>query len=97
MMERFDSGYTEEEIEAIVCELLDDAMRADYGLEAGMVLALCLGLGEGDIIEISERNTVILPTPRAAIDRRLSRVRALVAGGMPLSDALDAARDTEKR
>lgn len=90
MTARFDSGYTSEEIEAILDELVDDATERELGPEAGLMVALEIGILEGDVLEVSDAGTVLLSWPRSAIDDRIAEIRAALARGTPLLNAIAA-------
>ena len=86
---RFDSGFTCEEIDELVDGLMGDGSMDLFGKGAARVVALSLGLLEGDTIELTGRGTVMMSEPREAIDARLTRVLQAMAHGTWLLDALD--------
>lgn len=84
-----DTGYTLDEIETIVEELIDDVARAELGEDAHLIVALEIGLLEGDAIELSAAGTVMSATPRDEIDANLTAIRDSIAAGATLQEALD--------
>jgi len=84
---RFDSGYTAEDIERILDDLIDAPTYARFGSCAGLVVALTLGLAV-DEAERSPTGTVLLEEPCSVLDARLDAVCALISRGMSLVDAL---------
>ena len=88
-MPRFDSGLTPEAIDELLVGLADPETAAEWEHESGLVVALTLGLLEGDVLELSRAVTVMLPESRAAIEARLAAVRAAIAGGATLRQALE--------
>ena len=86
---RFDSGYTSDDIERILDDLIDAETQAKFGRSAGLVVSLALGLG-GDVVVLSPTYTVMLEEPRSVIDARLEAICALISGGLSLVDALEA-------
>ena len=84
---RFDSGYTTDDIERILDDLIDAPTFARFGSCAGLVVALTLGLGV-DEVERSSTGTVLLEEPCSVLDARLDAVCALISRGLSLVDAL---------
>ena len=86
---RFDSGYTSDDIERILDDLIDAPTQARYGIYAGLMVALALGLG-GDEVERSSTSTVMLEEPASVVDARLDAVCVLISRGLSLIEALEA-------
>jgi hypothetical protein len=84
---RFDSGYTTEDIERILDDLIDAPTLAKFGSSAGLVVGLTLGI-RVDEVERSPSGTVLLEEPCSVLDARLDAVCALISRGMSLVDAL---------
>ena len=85
--ELFDSGYTDRQLDRIFTSL---AKGAKFSWpEEGLACALAIGLSDGDAVMLSERNTVMLTTPRAEIDRRVAAIRAKLNEGMTFQEAVD--------
>lgn len=87
-VQRFDSGYTSDDIERILDDLIDAETHAQFGASAGLIVSLALGLG-GDVVVHSPTYTVMLEEPRSVIDARLEAICALVSRGLTLVDALE--------
>lgn len=87
---RHDSGLTPDQVDAILDELIDSASGAELGPDSGIIVGLRLGLLEGDMLHTSPAGTLLLPTPRTEIDRRVDVMRAAVASGKPLIRLLEA-------
>jgi hypothetical protein len=85
----FDSGYTSEDIERILDDLIDATTQAKLGDRAGLMVSLALGLG-GDDAKRSPTGTVLLGEPCSVLDARLDAVCALISRGLSLIDALVA-------
>ena len=86
---RFDSGYTSEDIERILDDLIDAPTLTKLGRDAGSIISAVLGLG-GDNVEHSPTGTVMLEEPCCVLDARLDAVCALISRGLSLIDALVA-------
>jgi hypothetical protein len=84
-----DSGYTEAELEALFDELAKGARFA--APDEPFRLMLAIGLTDGDIVELSDRNTVMLETPRTELERRVAAIREKQTSGTPLQEAIEAA------
>lgn len=82
-----DSGYTDQEIDALLAPFM--AKRQSFG-DQNLLLAMRIGLMDSDVVETSERGTVMLETPRAELDRRLAAIRAKVKDGLSPAEAVDA-------
>ena len=87
----FDSGHTVEEIEAILTELLAETTRSKLGPDDGLIVAIELGLLEGDVVETSAGDSVILPEPWSVIEARLRVVRDEIARGASIHEAIEHA------
>lgn len=85
--QRYDSGYTSDDIETILDDLIDGTTVARLGVGAGLIVSLALGLG-GDVVALSPTYTVMLEEPRHTLDARLDAVCAFIEKGMSLIDAL---------
>ena len=85
----FDSGYTSEDIERMLDDLIDAPTQARFGDQAGTMVSLALGLG-GDDVEHSPTGTVMLEEPCSVLDARLDAVCASISRGLSLVDALVA-------
>lgn len=83
--QRFDSGYTPEELDAILASLT--AGQALTGEDATEV-ALEVGLSDGDVTWLSRNRTVLLSTPRVTIDANVELVRRALAAGQSMAEAL---------
>jgi hypothetical protein len=86
--ETTDSGYTEVELDRIFSDLTKGVVFAWD--EEELALAMTIGLADGDVVELSELGTVLLSTPRAEIDGRVSAIKSKIAAGIPLRDAVEA-------
>jgi len=84
---RFDSGYTSDDIERILDDLIDAETHAKYGASAGLIVSRAIGLG-GDTVVHSPTYTVMLEEPRNVIDARLETIGALLCRGLSLIEAL---------
>ncbi len=82
----YDSGFTDAELEDIFHELTRGVDLS--GGDAALSYALAIGISDGDVIQVSERGTLMLTTPRAEIDRRVAAIRKALAGGLTLDQAL---------
>jgi hypothetical protein len=82
-----DSGLTLKAIDRLLDEVAGDL----DDIEERFVRALYIGLSDGDTIALSKRRTVYLRTPEAILDARIAAIRAGVAAGLPLADAVDRA------
>ena len=85
---QFDSGWTPDEI----FSMLEQLPRGTWGGD-DLYIALTIGLLDGDVIETSERGTVLLSTPRAISEARLKEVHSLLSQGMGIDAAIDAAAE----
>lgn len=83
----YDSGYTDDELEAIFVELTRGVDLS--GGDAALSYALAIGVSDGDVIGMTEHDTVLLSTPRAELDRRIAAIRAALAAGRTLDQALE--------
>lgn len=81
----FDSGYTLEQLEAIIDELC-----VGLGMDDSFAVALEIGLLDGDVIESSPAGTVMLERSREDLDARIATVRAELARGVPILVAIEA-------
>lgn len=88
-----DSGYTDNAISAIVRKFLKAEGADQIPGDSGLMVAMCLGLAEGDVVALSQRGTVMLPETRDAIDARIARARDMLAAGMSLPDVLPQLSD----
>jgi hypothetical protein len=79
----FDSGYSSEQIEAMVVELFKDS--AGGGVLAA---AVAIGLYDSDVHYLTSWETVVLRTERSELDARVASVRQRIAAGMPAIDAV---------
>ena len=93
---RFDSGYTPEDIELILDDLIDVETAARLGVEAASIVARALGLAS-DVISLSPRRTLMFAEPARTIDARLDTLCSLIATGLPLIDAYKALPDELRR
>jgi len=84
---RFDSGYTTDDVERILDDLIDAPTLARFGDSAGLVVALALGLG-ADEVECSPAGTLLLDEPCSVLDARLDAVCVLISRGLTLLEAL---------
>jgi len=84
---RFDSGYTTDDVERILDDLIDAPTLARFGDSAGLVVALALGLGADDV-ECSPTGTLLLDEPCSVLDARLDAVCVLISRGLTLLEAL---------
>ena len=83
----FDSGYTEEQLDAIFDSLLKGH---DPDIHERFWLALEIGIVDGDVLPPDNgRETVMLQTPREELDRRIAAVRAAMARGATLQEAVE--------
>jgi hypothetical protein len=86
-MKLIDSGYTEQEIDALLAPFM--AKKQSFG-DQNLLVAMRIGLLDGDVIETSDRGTVLLETPREELDRRVAAIKEKLAAGTPLDEALEA-------
>ena len=82
-----DSGYTEQEIDALLSPFMAKAPRWP---DENLSTAMQIGLLDGDVVELSERGTVMLETPRDEIDRRLAAILAKMREGSSPAEAVEA-------
>ncbi len=82
-----DSGYTEQEIDVLLAPFM--VKKQSFG-DQNLLVAMRIGLLDGDVIELSDRGTVLLETPRAELDRRLVALRAKIEEGMTPAEAVEA-------
>lgn len=87
----FDSGYTEPQLDALLTRTVGAARLATLDEIGAMGVSLALGVSDGDVIELTDGGTVLLRTLRATIDGRCNVVRAELARGATLDDALETA------
>ena len=87
--QRFDSGYTSDDIERILDDLIDAPAVLKFGSCAGLMISLALGLG-ADQVERSSAGTVTLAEPCSVLDARLDAICVLISRGVSLVDALVA-------
>ena len=81
----FDSGYTEMQIDRIFRSLL---WGAEVGPLERYVSMLVIGLSDGDIDIVGKSGTVMLPAPRAEIERRVGLVRGAMGSGATFLQAV---------
>jgi len=93
---RFDSGYTREDIERILDDLIDAPTQARFGNHAGVMVSLALGFGSDDV-DHSPTGTIMLEEPCSVLDARLDAVCALISRGLSLIDALVALAPSLRR
>jgi len=74
----FDSGYTEMQLDRILRSLL---WGAELGPLEHCMSMMVIGLSGGDIDVVARSGTVMLPAPRAEIDRRVDLVRGAMGNG----------------
>lgn len=84
---RFDSGYTNDDIQRILDDLIDAPTQATFGGDAGRMISYALGL-DGNEWECSPTGTVMLDEPCSVVDARLDAICALISRGLSLVDAL---------
>lgn len=82
----YDSGYTPEEIDALLAPFMK---KKPSWPDENMAIAMQIGASDGDVIGMTEHDTVLLSTPRAEIDRRVAAIRAALAAGRTLDQALE--------
>ncbi len=88
--ELHDSGYTSGELDAIFDDLAKgQKFDSDEGVGSAFGCALMLGIADGDVVPLTERETVMLSTPRDELDRRVAAIREKLRQGMTLGDAVD--------
>lgn len=76
---------TDEEIETIIDELLDaDTLKA-WGPQAGFLLALELGLVDGDVVDVDANGQVVVSTSADKIKRNIAAARAAKAAGRTMA------------
>ena len=88
-VQRFDSGYTSDDIEMILDDLIDAETQSRLGASAGRIVSIALGFG-GDAVVHSPTYTVMLEEPRSVIDARLQAICELIGRELSLVDALEA-------
>jgi hypothetical protein len=76
---------SEAEIGAIVDELLDDETAAAWGPEAGFLLAVRLGLMDGDVIVTDEAGHDTVASPATEIEAEIAAARAAKAAGISMA------------
>ena len=86
---RFDSGYTYADIERILDDLIDAPTLARFGMYAGLMVSLALGLSQDDAAR-SPTDYAMLEEPPSVVDARLDAVCRMIAGGSTLIEALEA-------
>lgn len=77
---------SDEDIDAIVDELLDDVTAAAWGQDARFRLVLLLGLMDGDVVMMGESGNPQLSMPAAEIERTLAAARAAKAAGRTMAE-----------
>jgi hypothetical protein len=77
---------TENEIGAIIDELLDEATLKAWGPEAGFLLALELGMIDGDVVDVDDAGRRVVSTPAGEIARRVEAARAARASGLSMAE-----------
>lgn len=85
--ELVDSGYTEAKLMRIFRSLTKGVTFATP-YEA-MLVAIRIGLSDGDCIALTERRTVMLRKSRGEIDARVAAIRAAMADGATFEQALE--------
>lgn len=83
----YDSGYTDDQLEAIFVELTRGVDLS--GGDAALSYALAIGISDGDVVGMTEHGTVLLSKPRTEIDRRVAAIRKDLAAGLTLDQALE--------
>jgi hypothetical protein len=86
--ELFDCGYTPAQLERLAARMFEGA--EDLPQEECFMLALCVGLIDGDVHWLSDTGTEMLETPRAELDRRLAAIEVRKAAGDDLPTAIRA-------
>ena len=82
-----------DEIEALLRQLLAETTRSKLGPDDGLIVAIELGLLEGDVMHTSAGgNTVMLPEPWSVIEARLRVVRDEIAYGASIHEAIEYAK-----
>lgn len=77
---------TDDEIDAIVEELLDEATQQAWGPEAGFILAIQLGLIDGDVVELDDQGQGVVTASNEAIQSAIADAREARAKGMTMAD-----------
>lgn len=86
-MTKTDSGYTEAQISTLLAPFM---VKAAGWAEENLSTAMVIGLADGDLVELSERGTVLLETPREELDRRMAAIKEKMAAGMTQDAAIEA-------
>jgi hypothetical protein len=84
---RFRATDYQDRLDALLDELIDEATYHELGDDPGharFVVALELGLADGDIVEIGEDGYVVLETPPERIEANVERAREARARGESL-------------
>jgi hypothetical protein len=79
-----DSGYTRDELDAIF-ESLANGKELPNSFELGMII----GLWDSCLLPLADETTAWLRTPRPELDHRVATVRAAIAGGATLRQAVE--------